>query len=142
MLSLRNLPPSFRTLFSSFLIVIGIGYLSALSYLFLVDVEPHRQTGQGLVQGIGAKYHGSASGSRLEAALRGTMAGMVTSEERDRIVQWAQAGAAADGYASIEPIITQKCGTCHSPRSAMSIAPLTSLQEIQKLVNVDAGLSL
>jgi hypothetical protein len=49
MMSLRNLPVTPRVLFSSFLIVIGIGYLSALSYLFLVDVEPHREAGQGLV---------------------------------------------------------------------------------------------
>jgi hypothetical protein len=37
MISLRDLPATLRVLFSSFLIVIGIGYLSALSYLFLVE---------------------------------------------------------------------------------------------------------
>jgi hypothetical protein len=142
MTSLRNLPPTFRALFSSFLVVIGIGYLSALSYLFLADVEPHREAGKGIVEGIGAKYHGSTSGSRLEAALRGTMAGMVTPDERERIIQWVQAGAAADGYANLEEILAQKCGTCHSARSGMPIAPITSLQEVQKLTKVDTGLSL
>src|SRR5204863_4789716 len=38
-ISLRTLPITLRMLFSSFLIIIGIGYLTALSYLFLVDVE-------------------------------------------------------------------------------------------------------
>jgi len=47
MISLRDLPVTLRVLFSSFLIVIGIGYLIALSYLFLVDIEPHHQEGQG-----------------------------------------------------------------------------------------------
>ena len=41
MISLRDLPLTLRALFSSFLIVMCIGYLMALSYLFLVDVEPH-----------------------------------------------------------------------------------------------------
>src|SRR6266571_2287263 len=72
MISLRDLPVTLRALFSSFLIVIGIGYLTALSYLFLVDVEPHREAGHELVEGISAKYHGSTSGTRLEAALTGT----------------------------------------------------------------------
>src|SRR5262245_58991807 len=113
MISLRDLPATLRVLFSSFLIVIGIGYLSALSYLFLVDVEPHREAGQGLVEGISAKYHGSTSGTRLEAALTGTMADKLTAEERDQVFQWIRAGATADGYTKIEPLLTQKCGICH-----------------------------
>jgi hypothetical protein len=47
-MSLRALPLTLRALFSSFLLLIGIGYLMALSYLFLVDVEPHQQMGMGL----------------------------------------------------------------------------------------------
>src|SRR5829696_9030408 len=105
MISLRTLPVTLRALFSSFLIVIGIGYLTALSYLFLVDVEPHRLQGQGVVEGISAKYHGSTSGTRLEAALRGTMADRVTPEERDHFFQWITAGATRDGFGTIEPII-------------------------------------
>ena len=49
MISLRKLPITFRALFSSFLVLIGVGYLTALSLLFLVDIEPHRQAGQSLV---------------------------------------------------------------------------------------------
>src|SRR5215510_11724552 len=104
MISLRDLPVTLRALFSSFLIVMGIGYLMALSYLFLVDVEPHQEAGQGVVEGISEKYHGSTSGTRLEAALRGTMADKLTAEERNQVFQWIRAGATADGYAKIEPL--------------------------------------
>ena len=45
MISLRNLPITYRALFSSFLTLIGAGYLMALSYMFLVVVEPHKQIG-------------------------------------------------------------------------------------------------
>ena len=142
MLSLRRLPVTLRVLFSSFLIVIGIGYLSALSYLFLVDVEPHREAGKGVVEGISAKYHGSTSGTRLEAALKGTMADKLTTEEREQVFQWIRAGATADGYTKIEPIITQKCGVCHRAQSGLPISPLTSFQDVQKVTKTDTGLSL
>jgi hypothetical protein len=142
MISLRNLPVTLRALFSSFLIVIGIGYLMALSYLFLVDVEPHQQAGQGVVEGISEKYHGSTSGTRLEAALKGTMADKLTPEERDQVFQWIRAGATADGYAKIEPILTQKCGICHNAQSGLPISPLTTFQDVQKVTSTDTGLSL
>jgi hypothetical protein len=141
-ISLRDLPVTLRALFSSFLIVIGIGYLTALSYLFLVDVEPHREAGHELVEGISAKYHGSTSGTRLEAALTGTMADKLTAEERDQVFQWIRAGATADGYAKIEPILTQKCGICHSAQSGLPISPLTSFEDVQKVTRTDTGLSL
>ena len=72
-MSLLTLPVTLRVLFTAFLIVIGFGYLTALAYLFLVDIEPHEKMGQGVVQGISAKYHCSLQGTRLEAALMGTM---------------------------------------------------------------------
>jgi hypothetical protein len=141
MISLRDLPVSLRVLFSSFLIVIGSGYLMALSYLFLVDIEPHHQEGQGPVEGISAKYHGSTD-TRLEAALKGTMADKLTAEERDQVFQWIRDGATADDYPKIEPILTQKCATCHSARSGMPILPLTSFEDVQKITTPDTGLSL
>jgi len=142
MISLRDLPLTLRALFSSFLIVMGIGYLMALSYLFLVDVEPHQQAGEGVVQGISEKYHGSTSGTRLEAALTGTMADKLTAEERGEILQWVRAGATADGYAKIEPILTQKCAACHSAQSGMPILPLTSFEDVEKVTTPDTGVSM
>jgi hypothetical protein len=142
MISLRSLPTTLRVLFSCFLIVIGIGYLTALSYLFLVDVEPHRKEGQRVVDGISEKYHGSTSGTRLEAALKGTMADKLTPAERDQVLQWVHAGASRDGYAKIAPILTQKCATCHNAQSGLPISPLSSFEEVQKVTQIDTGLSL
>ena len=75
MVSLRSLPIAFRALFSSFLILIGVGYLMALSYMYLVVIEPHQQMGEGLVAGISDEYHGLPKGTALiESALMGPMA--------------------------------------------------------------------
>ena len=142
MISLRSLPTTLRVLFSCFLLTIGIGYLTALSYLFLVDVEPHRKEGQRVVEGISEKYHGSTSGTRLEAALKGTMADKLTPAERDQVLQWVHAGASRDGYAKIAPILTQKCATCHNAQSGLPISPLSRFEEVQKVTQIDTGLSL
>ena len=142
MISLCDLPLTVRVLFSSFLIMIGIGYLMALSYLFLVDVKPGRDVGERAVESISEKYHGSTSGTRLEAALKGTMADRLTAEERDRVFQWIRAGATRDGYAKIDPLFKQKCATCHSAQSGMPIPPLTSFEDVQKVTTIDTGESL
>jgi hypothetical protein len=126
MMSLPNLPVTVRVLFSSFLIMIGVGYLMALSYLFLVDVKPGRDVGERMVQSIGEKYHGS-SDTRLEEALRGTMADKLTAEERDRVFEWIDAGATRNGYAKVEHLFTQKCVPCHSAQSGLPIPSLGAL---------------
>jgi hypothetical protein len=142
MISLGILPLTLRVLFSSFLIVIGIGYLTALSYLFLVDVEPHEKMGQGVVEGISTKYHGLLQGTRLEAALMGSMADKLSPGERDQVLQWVHAGATADGYDRIQPILTKNCGTCHSAQSGLPIPPLVSLEDVEKVAKADTGSSL
>ena len=116
---------------ASFLIIIGIGYLTALSYLFLVDVEPHQKMGEGVVEGISTKYHGSLKGTRLEAALMGSMADKLSSGERDQVLQWIHAGATAEGYPKIEPVLIKNCGACHGAQSGLPILPLTSYEDVK-----------
>ena len=45
--SLRRLPLATRVLLSAFLLTIGVGYLAALTYLYLtdVDVRSHYEAG-------------------------------------------------------------------------------------------------
>jgi hypothetical protein len=142
MISLPTLPLTLRALFSSFLIVIGIGYLTALSYLFMVDVQPSRQAGERLVEGLSEKYHGSTSGTRLESALKGTMADKAPVAEREQIFQWIHAGATRDSFAKVQPIFAQRCAPCHNPQSGMPIPALTSFEDVQKLTVIDTGVSV
>jgi hypothetical protein len=142
MITLPTLPLALRALFSSFLILIGIGYLTALSYLFMVDVAPSRQAGERLAQGLSEKYHGSTSGTRLESALKGTMADKAPAAEREQILQWIHAGATRDGFAKVQPIFAQRCALCHSPQTGMPIPSLASFEDVQKLTVIDTGVSV
>src|ERR1035441_4924479 len=105
MVSLRNLPIAFRALFSSFLIMIGIGYLMALSFMYLVVIEPHHQMGEGVASGISDEYHGLPKGKTLlESALMGPMANKTSEANRTSVLQWIHNGAKLEEYPKVEPI--------------------------------------
>jgi hypothetical protein len=142
MFTLRNLPVTFRALFSSFLILIGVGYLTALSLMFLTVIKPHQQMGENLVAGISDEYHGMPKGATpLESALKGPMAGKASDADRARIVEWVHDGAKATDYAQVEPIFAKNCVGCHTA-DATSIPPLTSFAAVQKVTAADTGTSI
>ncbi len=143
-ISLRTLSLPMRALFSCFLLMIGLGYLAALSYLFLVDVAPHTAKGQGVIEGIAEKYHGAPT--RLEVALRGPMADKINTADRQRIVSWIRAGAQPEAFAAIKPVIEANCITCHSAKSGVqrpgSTEPVPSFETVDdllRLVEIDTG---
>lgn len=140
--TLRELSPVLRTLFTAFLLTIGFGYLAAVFYLFLVDIDPHLKMGMRTIAGIEMKYRGQPSGSRLEAALRGAMADKLRPEERDTIVGWVRGGAKQAGFGQIKPILDRNCVACHSAKSGLPVPPLDSFEAVAKLAETDRGPSL
>jgi hypothetical protein len=142
MVSLCSLPIAFRALFSSFLILIGVGYLMALSYMYVVVIAPHQQMGQGLVAGISDEYHGLPKGQTLlESALMAPMADKISAADRTTVLQWVHDGAKAEGYPQVAPIFADDCAGCHMA-NAQSIPPLTSFGAVQKVAKSDTGTSL
>ena len=139
MMTLRRLPLAFRALFSCFLIVIGIGYLTALSLLFLVDIKPNLGAGKSVVEDISEQYHGLPSDTRLETALKGPMATMASPDERKRILNWIHTGATKKRFAAVAPIFKNNCMSCHNPQVNRSLPSLASYDEIKKLVKTDTG---
>ncbi|MGP0084253.1 MAG: hypothetical protein ACLP0B_11570 [Steroidobacteraceae bacterium] len=141
MTSLRAAPIAFRALFSSFLILIGVGYLMALVYMYAVVIEPYLQMGEGIVSGISDEYHGRPKGqSLLEAALMGPMADRISIPDRTTVVQWIQNGAKAKDYPQVAPIFAKDCIGCHMA-SAKSIPPLTSYYDVVRVTGADTGTS-
>ena len=142
MFTLRGLPIAFRALFSSFLILIGVGYLMALSYMYLVVIEPHQQMGEGLVAGISDEYHGLPKGQTLiESALMGPMADKLSTTDRTRVLQWVHDGAKVESYPQVKPIFSTNCISCHMA-GARSIPPLASFEDVEKVAKADTGTSI
>jgi hypothetical protein len=139
--TLRDLPFALRALLSCFLLTLGLGFMAALHYLFLLDVDPHRRMGMSLVPGIAAKYYGDRGATRLETALRGAMRDRVVAVDRDRLIAWLRAGAQRASYPTVQPLFESACVPCHSPASGLTVPPLTSYEDVRALAAVDTGAS-
>jgi len=95
------------------------------------------------VEDVAENYYGNRSGTRLESALRGPMAGYIDIEQGNHIVEWLKSGAPESGYDSkIRPILAERCFGCHRAASGLPVPDFTSYAGIRPVANVDAGVSL
>ncbi len=113
----------------------------ALSYLYTsfegIDGKPGLS-----VTDIADDYYGNRSGSRLETAILGPMAGYIDATSRNKIVAWLGEGANRSGYENIVlPILSKRCLGCHSPQSGLKVPDLSTYEGIQEVTDIDTGMS-
>ncbi len=138
-MTLRTLPFPLKVLGTCLLLTIGLGYLFAISYLYLIDIEPHTKHGMGVVKAVIIKYYGNREASTLEAALQGGMGDYLSQPEKKRLIRWVRQGAKEGEFVGIRPIMKQACMQCHSADSGMSLPPLTTYAEISQYTDTDLG---
>jgi len=137
-----ELPYSIRVLYTAALIMLGIAYLFAGIYLFHSysgkDGNPRTLSYEDVV----IAYSGSGKGSRLEAALRGSMSAMLPREELNVLVSWVQGGSERARYeGEIKPVLDRRCMTCHDG-SNPHLPNLNGLDNLQKVTERDTGTAL
>jgi len=143
------LPIGMRVMYSSTLVVLGVGYLFAMIYIF--ESHAGRDGNPGLsVNDLIIAYSGSKSDTRLEGALKGPMANMLPKNERDEIIAWVRRGAskeefergeAAGAGKPIAPIIEKRCMTCHNG-SNPHIPSFRDFEGIKAVVQLDTGMDV
>lgn len=135
-----QLPFSTRILFSLILITFGIGYVFALVYV--IAVHGGRDGKAGLsVHDLEIAYAGSRV-SRLESALRGPMAPMLSKRDATRIIDWIHDGMAEDAYKSdIAPIVAARCAGCHNGTRS-NIPRIVEFSDVSTLASSDEGVSI
>ncbi|TAL91456.1 MAG: hypothetical protein EPN69_10215 [Rhodanobacter sp.] len=138
----RECSSSERTLFGLVLVVLGLGYVMAIGYLYMTHTGLDGKSGV-TVQDLSISYYGNRSGTRLEQMLRGPMSGMRSEEDLNKIVAWLKSGADQAGYdKTIHPIIEKKCARCHSAKSGMNLPDFTTYAGIRAVAKVDTGMSI
>lgn len=132
-----------KLLYTAFLLLMGVGYLMAMVYLY-TSHEGHDGKPGLSINDVAENYYGNRSGTRLEAAIRGPMAGYLQElDDRHEIVAWLKDGASEKEYtANIRPILEKNCLQCHSPASGLKVVNLSSYEGIKEVANVDTGESL
>ena len=134
------LPMGQRTLFTSTIIVLGMGYLFAMIHVF----ESHAgRDGNPMlsVDDLIIAYSGSKSDTRLESALKGPMANMLPTNEKDEIIAWVRRGAKQEDFTVVEGIVAQRCSTCHDG-SNPHIPNLTGHANVAKTAEMDTGMDI
>lgn len=135
-----------RLLYIAYLLLVGVAYLMALTYLYTgyqgIDGKPGLS-----VTDVADNYYGNRSGTRLESALRGPMAAYISNQQRDEVMAWLAAGAARDAYEQdVRPILAERCIGCHRAANGAVNAngppDLTSYVAVRRMANIDTGVSL
>jgi hypothetical protein len=138
-----ELPYSQRVLYTSALLVLGIGYLFALlnvyfTYAGRAGGNPLMLTSDDLI----VAYSGSGKGSRLESALRGPMSTMLPADERNVVLAWAAGGSPrADYEKTIAPVFEKRCMTCHDG-SNPHLPNLSGFDNLKKVTEKDTGTAI
>src|SRR6266540_1731636 len=138
-----ELPYSLRVLYTATLLVLGLGYLFALIYLF--HTYAGRAGGNPMMlsyQDLVVAYSGTGKGSRLEAALRGPMSTMLPPDELNSVVGWLQSGADRARFENeIRPLLDKRCMSCHDG-SNPHLPNLSGFDNVKKLTEMDTGAPL
>ena len=137
-LHFSHLPIVQRLLYTGAIGVLSFGYLFAMIYIF--ESHHNRDGKPGLsVQDIVIAYSGSKTGTKLEAALKGPMSGMLPTEENVQIIAWLHEGAKQAEYdAGLKNIFNDRCITCHNSRNP-HLPSLESYEGIKKMAAEDTG---
>lgn len=137
-----ELPYSMRVLYTATLLILGTAYLFAMIYLFHTYSGKDGNPGTLSYEDVVIAYSGSGKGSRLEAALRGSMSAMLPRDELKAVVSWAQEGADRAGYEKdVKAMLEKRCLACHDG-SNPHLPNLNGYDNLQKVTERDTGTAL
>lgn len=137
----QELPISMRVLFTGTLLVLGMGYMFAMLYVFAAHSGADGKPGLS-VDDIKITYSGNSETTQLESALQGPMSSMLPQRDLAAILDWIRDGADKKTYTSqIETIVADNCLTCHDG-SNPHLSNLDGFENIQTVVAVDTGTDL
>jgi len=134
-----ELPYSQRVLYTATLLILGLGYLFALIYLFHTYSGKDGNAASLSYEDIVIAYSGSGKASRLEAALAGSMSVMLPKDELAPVVAWVQQGADRVGYEKrVQPTFEKRCMACHDG-SNPHLPNLSGFDNVKKVTERDTG---
>ncbi|MDX8385928.1 MAG: elongation factor-1 alpha [Gallionella sp.] len=141
--TLAELSLPLKSLFTGYLLVIGLGLLMAGVQIMLTHGMADGKVGLS-IDDIVYSYYGNRDGensSKLEAKLNGSMKENASPEDRLTMIKWAREGASESEWKStIKPIVMDNCDVCHGNMPGLS--NLADKQVMMEMVEVDHGVSI
>ena len=138
--TLADLALPIKTLFTGYLLVIGLGLLFAGAQIMLSHGMADGKFGLS-VDDIVYSYYGDRSGSKLEAKLNGSMKDMAPPEVRMALIKWVRAGAPENEWEeTIKPQVDKYCAPCHAKMPGL--ANISDKAVMDTMTKVDGGASV
>ena len=138
-LTLCKLSLTYRFLFTSFLLVVGLGLCMAGAQIMLTHGQADGKAGLS-IDDIVYSYYGNRSGSKLETALTGKMKDKVAPEVRLTLIKWVRNDAPAEEWNTVGPLFQENCGKCHDDESGL--VQVTKQEVAKSLAGIDHGASV
>lgn len=132
-----------KTLFTGYLLAIGLGLLMAGAQIMLTHGMADGKFGLS-VDDIVYSYHGNHDGpdaSKLEAKLNGSMKGNAPPAVRMALIKWVRAGAPESEWeGTIKPHVDKYCAPCHA--NMPGLANVSDKAVMDQMTKRDEGASV
>lgn len=139
--TLSNAALPLRTLFSGYLLVVGLGLLFAGAQIMLTHGMADGKVGLSVDDIVYSYYGKRDEGSKLVAKLNGSMKDNAPPEVRLAMIKWAESGASDEEWDNrISLDVDQYCQPCHANISGLP--DLSNKDNMNKLLAVDQGQSM
>lgn len=137
--TLANLALPIKTLYTGYLLAIGVGLLMAGMQILLTHGMADGKFGLS-VDDIVYSYYGNRNGSTIEAKLNGSMKDNASPEVRLDIIKWARNGTPESEWdAHFKDVFAQNCVMCHGVMPG--IPDFTKFENVKKVAAINEGAS-
>lgn len=137
--TLSNLALPIKTMYTGYLLAIGLGLLMAGTQILLTHGMADGKFGLS-VDDIVYSYYGDKTGSKIEGKLNGSMQDMGTPEARMDIIKWVRDGAPQSEWEPhYKEVFAQNCVMCHG--TLPNLPDFNKYEEVKKVAGINDGVS-
>ena len=138
-LNLPSLNLSVKSLFTGYLLAIGLGAILASAQILFTHGMADGELGLS-IDDIVYSYHGDPTNSKIETKLNGSMRDKASSVDKIEIIKWVRSGAPENKWHSdIKAIFYNNCISCHS--TIPGIPNFMRYENVKLVAKIDDGAS-
>jgi hypothetical protein len=138
--NLANLVLPIKTLYTGYLLVIGLGLLFAGAQIMLTHGMADGKLGLSVDDIVYSYYGNREGGSKLVSKLNGSMKDNAPPDVRLAIIKWAEKGGPQDEWEErISMDIDQYCSPCHANMPGVDLSDKSVMDQ---MIKVDSGQSM
>ena len=138
-LNLPSLNLTVKSLFTGYLLAIGIGAILASAQILFTHGMADGELGLS-IDDIVYSYHGDPTHSKIETKLNGSMRDKASPADKLKIIKWVRSGAPETHWESeVKAIFYSNCISCHS--TIPGLPDFTVYENVKSVAKIDEGAS-